>query len=95
MNSSSFDLTSVIDPVIESIRLRLPELVAAEVKRQLAAPALRVPTLTDAELRQRNSLRAQAGMPLLPGIDMPVRSSKSVQQRDMRARIAAIRERKP
>jgi hypothetical protein len=95
MNSSSFDLSIVIDPVIESIRLRLPELIAAEVKRQLAAPVLQSPVLSDAELRQRNALRAQAGLPLLPGVGLPGRSSQSAQQREAQGRIAAIRERKP
>jgi hypothetical protein len=95
MNARSFDLTSVIDPIIESIRIRLPELVAAEVKRQLAEPVVAVPKLTDAELRQRNALRAHAGLPLLPGVGVPGRSSASSELRDARARIAAIRERRP
>ena len=87
MISSSFDLTSVIDPVIESIRLRLPELVSTEVKRQLSEPPVLKQRLSDTELRQRNALRAQAGLPLLPGAGMPAGG--------IDARIAAIRARKP
>lgn len=95
MNPRSFDLTSVIEPIIESVRIRLPELVAAEVKRQLAEPVVTVPKLTDAELRQRNALRAQAGLPLLPGVGMPGRPGVSARPPDTRTGIAAIRGRKP
>jgi hypothetical protein len=95
MNSSSFDLTSAIDPVIESLRLRLPEIIAAEVRRQLSEPETRVPKLTDTELRQRNALRAQAGLPLLPGVGMPGRGGGSALRPDPGARIAAIRGSKP
>jgi len=94
MKPHSFDLTSVIDPIIESVRIRLPELVAAEVKRQLAESVVTAPKLTDAELRERNALRARAGLPLLPGVGMPGRPGDSAEQRDARGRIAAIRERK-
>lgn len=95
MNSSSLDLTSAIDPVIESLRLRLPEIIASEVRRQLSEPEACVPRLTDTELRQRNALRAQAGLPLLPGVGMPGRSSGSALPPDTGARITAIRGRKP
>jgi hypothetical protein len=95
MSAKDFDLTSVIDPVIESIRLRLPDLVSAEVKRQLADPPVRAPRLTDAQLRQRNALRAQADQPLLPGVSVPARSRVTEQQRNARARIAALRDYKP
>jgi hypothetical protein len=94
MSSSSFDLTSVIDPVIESIRLRLPELVSAEVKRQLSEPQVLKHRLSDTELRQRNALRAQAGLPLLPGVGVPV-GCVDAKRQDVQARISAIRTRKP
>lgn len=93
MNSSSFDLTSVIDPVIESIRLRLPELVSAEVKRQLSEPPAPRQRLSDADLRQRNALRAQAGLPLLPGVGMPT-DSVNAKRQNVQSRIAVIRARK-
>lgn len=94
MNSSSFDLTSVIDPVVESIRLRLPELVSAEVKRQLSEPSVLKQRLGDTELRQRNALRAQAGLPLLPGVGPATSASVKAKQREARARITALQARK-
>ncbi len=95
MNTQTFDLSSVVDPVVESIRIRLPELIAAEVRRQLAASLPRAPALTDAELRQRNALRAQAGLPLLPGVGAPKRSAVTTARGDVRERFDALRERKP
>ena len=94
MNSSSFDLSTVIDPVIESIRLRLPELISAEVKRQLSEPPVPRQKLSDADLRQRNALRAQAGLPLLPGVGMPTGYGKGKHD-DAKARVGAIRARNP
>jgi len=94
MSSSSFDLTSVIDPVIESIRLRLPELVSSEVKRQLSTPPNSTTKLSDADLRQRNALRARAGLPLLPGVGMPTDGKVSAKQLEARARIAELKARK-
>jgi hypothetical protein len=93
MNSSSFDLSTVVDPVIDSIRLRLPELITAEVKRQLSESPVTKQRLSDTEHRQRNALRAQAGLPLLPGVGMPAGSIEATQQK-VKARIAAIRARK-
>jgi hypothetical protein len=95
MNSPGFDLTSVIDPIIETIRLRLPDLIAAEVRRQLAAPPKQNPTLTDAELRQRNSLRAKAGLRLLPGVDASVPRDTSTQPRKPGTDVLTLRARKP
>jgi hypothetical protein len=94
MNSSSFDLSTVIDPVVEAIRLRLPELVSAEVKRQLSASPVTKEKLSDTELRQRNALRAQAGLPLLPGVGMPAGRIDNARE-SVQARIAAIRARRP
>ncbi len=95
MNSSSFDLTSVIDPVIESIRLRLPELVSAEVKRQLSESPVLKQRISDEELRERNALRAQAGLLLLPGVGTPTNTSENAKQREARARMMALQARKP
>jgi hypothetical protein len=95
VSSKDFDLSAVVDPVVQAIRLRLPEIVAAEVRRQLAAPPVHTPKLTAAELRERNALRARAGQPLLPVTGVSARTRVSEQQRDARARLAALQSHKP
>ena len=91
MKGMDFDLSTVTDSVVEAIRIRLPELISSEVKRQLAATPQRGPAISDTELRKRNALRARDGLPQLPGLGSPARLGVMSPDSELRGRLAALR----
>lgn len=90
MKPGDFDLSTIIDPMTETLRDWARQFIAQEIHRQLneAPPPRAVRTLTDAELRERNRLRVAHGLAALP--DLP-----PSDKRHVRDRIAEIRARKP
>lgn len=91
MKGTDFDLSTVTDSVVEAIRIRLPELIASEVKRQLATSSQQGPAVSDAELRKRNALRARDGLPQLPASGSPARQTAAGEENASGARVSALR----
>lgn len=90
---ASFDVTAATETIVDTLRARLPAIVAREVAQQLAA-ASRTPRLTDAELRARNALRVANGEPPLPGVELPPAAPARARQRgEALDEIARIRAR--
>ena len=90
-----FDVTAVTETIVDTLRARLPAIVAREVAQQLAAAA-RVPRLTDAELRERNALRVANGLSALPGVESPPAAAARARPRgEALDEIARIRAREP
>jgi hypothetical protein len=90
MKPGDLDLSTIIDPMTETLRDWARQFIAKEIHRQLNEPpspraiGLR---MTDAELRERNRLRVAHGLGALP--------QPSSDKRHLRDRIDAIRARKP